>query len=104
MMLTNEPVSPERLHALGYLWQVVEPGEAVAAATALAHRIRALPSGPLTRSKRLLSASLDNTLEEQISLEVENIMGSFSNPDFLEGVTAFVERRTPEFSRDRTAG
>lgn len=102
MMLTNQPVDADRLHALGYLWQVVPPGQAVTAATALAEAIRAMPSGALTRSKRVLAASLLNSAEAQVALEVEHILGASQSPDFREGVTAFVERRAPRFEPART--
>lgn len=102
MMMTNDRVDAERMHTLGFVWRVVPEGQAIAAATELAERIRAMPSGALTRAKRVLATSLGNTVERQVAVEVENILAAALTDDFREGVTAFVERRPPRFDSERT--
>jgi len=56
----------------------------------LAERIARMPSGALRRAKRLLEASLSQTAEEQVAMEVGFILESFATDDFREGVTSFV--------------
>jgi 2-(1,2-epoxy-1,2-dihydrophenyl)acetyl-CoA isomerase len=48
-------------------------------------------------SKRLLDASLDATLPEQLEREARAVGEAVAHPDFVEGVSAFVENRRPRF-------
>lgn len=48
--------------------------------------------------KRLLRASGGNDLSEQLSSERKAFVGCAREPDFAEGVTAFLEKRAPVFS------
>jgi len=55
------------------------------------------PTVALKRSKQLLQSGGDRTFDEAIRAEVDSLGAVFDTDDFSEGVTAFVERRTPEF-------
>ncbi len=58
-------------------------------------------SGPtiaLKQSKSLLQHGLNRTMDEAIENEVAALKTVFPTDDFSEGVSAFVERRTPEFT------
>jgi 2-(1,2-epoxy-1,2-dihydrophenyl)acetyl-CoA isomerase len=48
-------------------------------------------------SKRLLDASLDATLPEQLEREARAVGEAVAHPDFVEGVSAFLENRRPRF-------
>jgi len=48
-------------------------------------------------SKRLLTDSLNNTLETQLELEREGISDCARHRDGQEGIRAFVEKRKPVF-------
>lgn len=52
---------------------------------------------PLTRTKALLRASAAATLEEQLAAEVVSASQSAATNDFVEAITAQVERRSPRF-------
>lgn len=55
------------------------------------------PTRTLTRIKRVLAASLKNPLDRQLELERREIAASSLCADFAEGVTAFLEKRRPNF-------
>ena len=60
-----------------------------------------LAAGPTVaygRTKALLQRSLDNPLERQLQLEADNFAACAVEPDFAEGVSAFVEKRRPAFT------
>lgn len=55
------------------------------------------PTVALQNTKSLLQQGLDRTMEEAIDHEIDSLKEVFQTDDFAEGVSAFVERRSPEF-------
>jgi 2-(1,2-epoxy-1,2-dihydrophenyl)acetyl-CoA isomerase len=101
MMLTNLPMDAEEACARGFIASVHPTAELATATEELAHRLVHMPSGALRRAKALLQASLAHDLEQQVETEVGFIVESFATDDFREGVTAFVEKRKPDFAAER---
>jgi 2-(1,2-epoxy-1,2-dihydrophenyl)acetyl-CoA isomerase len=101
MMLTNLPLDADEAYRLGFVAAVHPAGQLEAAAEELALRLSRMPSGAIRRAKQLLQASLGNDAEEQVAMEVGFIVESFATDDFREGVTAFIEKRKPEFAEER---
>lgn len=52
-------------------------------------------------TKKLLNASRDNSLDQQLQAETEGIVESVASADFAEAVTAFLEKRSPDFPSAR---
>jgi 2-(1,2-epoxy-1,2-dihydrophenyl)acetyl-CoA isomerase len=85
---------------LGLVNRVV-PAESLDQETAkLATRLAAGPTTVYGRTKQLLNGSLGSSLETQLQREAEAFAASASEPDFQEGLAAFIEKRKPRF-RDR---
>jgi 2-(1,2-epoxy-1,2-dihydrophenyl)acetyl-CoA isomerase len=63
----------------------------------LAARLAAGPTAVYARTKALLNGSLNTTLESQLQREAEAFAQSTAEPDFREGVSAFIEKRKPRF-------
>ena len=68
-------------------------------AMALATRLAAGAPEALGRTKRLISQSFDQSLEDQLLSEQKNFVDCAGEPDFAEGLTAFFEKRKPRFSQ-----
>ncbi|MEJ7785007.1 MAG: enoyl-CoA hydratase-related protein, partial [Solirubrobacteraceae bacterium] len=76
----------------------VHPDDELAEATGrLATRLAAGPTRSYAGSKRALNRVLYPDMQGQLELEAETQHALARSPDFLEGVTAFVEKRQPEF-------
>jgi 2-(1,2-epoxy-1,2-dihydrophenyl)acetyl-CoA isomerase len=65
----------------------------------LAARLAGGPTAVYGRTKQLLDASLNASLESQLQREAEAFAQSASEPAFAEGVRAFIEKRKPQWPR-----
>ena len=63
----------------------------------LSQTLANLPTKGLGMTKKALHAGLTNSLEEQLSLELELQFQAAETLDYAEGVAAFLEKRTPKF-------
>lgn len=82
---------------LGLINWVVPKAELKAETAKIAKRLAAGPTKVLGRTKALLQASINNSLESQLQREAETFATCASEADFTEGVTAFVGKWAPTF-------
>ncbi len=76
----------------------VVPRDRLEAETAgLADRLANGPTHALGNVKKLIHGSLDREYEAQLQLEAECFASNVETEDFREGVSAFAEKRKPEF-------
>ncbi|NNA92902.1 oxepin-CoA hydrolase, alternative type [Pseudomonas gessardii] len=103
LCLTGERISGERLHAMGAVNTLVEPGEALAAAITLATRIGAGPQRAMARIKALCRQASSATLEQQLELEATHMVESMGDDEAGEGIAAFFDKRPADFLALRKA-
>ncbi|MNY52785.1 1,2-epoxyphenylacetyl-CoA isomerase [compost metagenome] len=101
LCLTGERVSGERLHALGAVNRLAEPGEALNEALALAQQLAAGPDEAMGNIKALCHAAYDNTLEQQLEQEAQFMVHAQGGEESREGMTAFLEKRAPDYTQLR---
>ena len=82
---------------LGIVNRIVPEADLGAETTALAKRLAGGPTRAFGATKMLISGSFDRTLPGQLDLERESFVDGTTTRDFREGVTAFVEKRKPDF-------
>jgi enoyl-CoA hydratase len=95
VILTGEPLPAQRAYDLGLVNRLVDPGEAIEAATKLAEQICAAAPLAVWASRKVVLASAyenDETLKKMTSEGFAEILGS---EDTKEGLTAFIEKRLP---------
>jgi enoyl-CoA hydratase len=98
VVLTGDPITAERANEFGMINALVEPGEALAGAKALAERISA--NAPLAvRASRAIVAAAQTTDDETLWTMGFTAMATLaSTADFAEGPRAFIEKRPPNWT------
>ncbi len=98
IMMTGESVIAEKAESLGMIYAVYEDTEFENSAMKLAKTIASMPTKGLGYTKKLLSQTFNNSLNEQLSVEAETQALSAATEDHKEGIRAFLEKRTPHFT------
>lgn len=99
MIIANRRIYAEEAAAIGLVTRVVDDADL---ATAGAEAARALAAGAtraISSARGLLLSSFANTLEMQLEDETRSIGLAAASPECREGVSAFLERRQPDFSK-----
>jgi 2-(1,2-epoxy-1,2-dihydrophenyl)acetyl-CoA isomerase len=98
LMMLGERLPARRALEWGLINRVVADGELVAEAKALAARLAAGPTRSYAGAKRELNGWLYARMDEQLDLEAQLQQEMVGSEDFVEGVTAFVQKRPARFS------
>ena len=101
MILTNERVDAATALRIGLVEEVVEKGEGLARALQIAERVAALSPRAVEYCKGLIHNARNGIPRRAgLSLERERFMDLFDHSDQAEGVSAFLEKRKPEWKND----
>ncbi|WP_417668805.1 2-(1,2-epoxy-1,2-dihydrophenyl)acetyl-CoA isomerase PaaG [Roseibium sp.] len=98
LAMTAEPLGAEQAAEWGMIWKAIEDEELMSEATALAERLASGPTKGLGMTKQLIQAAASNSLDHQLDLERDCQQAAGKTADYAEGVTAFLEKRKPEFT------
>ncbi len=99
LIFTGGMIGAERAERLGLFNRVVPPAELEPTARGVAGQIAAAPRAVIAAARRSLRRSLGTSLPDALDGEVEAQLAAFESPDFREGITAFIEKRSPRFGR-----
>ncbi len=95
--LFAEPISARQAADWGMIWEAVPDAEFDAHWRARAAKLAAGPTVGYRNSKRALRESFANDLDTQLTLEAKLQGECGKTRDFQEGVTAFLEKREPNY-------
>ncbi len=97
LILTGEPLPAQRAYDLGLVNRLVEPGQAVQAATTLAEQICAAAPLAVRASRKVVLASATENDETLKKMTNEAFAAVLASEDTTEGLTAFIEKRAPNW-------
>lgn len=95
LALTGGRISAERLHQLGLINRVTDPGEALEVALELAGEIAAAAPLAVAASKRIIDETPDWSVAEGFAKQGELAIPAITSKDAAEGALAFAEKRDP---------
>jgi enoyl-CoA hydratase len=97
MILTGNPIDANEANRIGLAERIAPKGEAVAEAKKLAKLV--LSRGPIAvaNAKKAINDGLDMSVEEGLKVETQLFSELFKTQDMKEGVSAFIEKRKPNF-------
>ncbi|MCJ0907279.1 enoyl-CoA hydratase-related protein [Rhodococcus sp. ARC_M6] len=98
MLLTGDSMTASQAEAAGLVAEVVEDGQAAAAAIAMAQRIAKNSPIAVTLAKNAALASYETTLAQGLEHEKRNFHTIVRTADSHEGQAAFLEKRSPNFT------
>jgi 2-(1,2-epoxy-1,2-dihydrophenyl)acetyl-CoA isomerase len=97
-MTSNTRLSAAEALDWGLVSAIIPAGSFEARVAELAAEWAARPTLAVGRTKRLFDHASTASLEAQLALEAELQQASTGTSDFAEGVNAFLEKRSPEFT------
>jgi enoyl-CoA hydratase/3-hydroxyacyl-CoA dehydrogenase len=97
LVFTAAQISAEEAASIGLVNRAVPPQELMAEARQLAKRIAGQGPVAVARAKTAINQALQVGLDAGLDFETEAVTLTFGTGDQQEGMTAFLERRRPEF-------
>ncbi len=98
LLMLGETFNGQKAKEYGLVNDVVEPGKLMETATAAARKLAQRPPAALRITKSLLKRWNRDTLDKVIPTELELFAQQLRSPEAKEAMTAFFEKRKPDFS------
>jgi enoyl-CoA hydratase/carnithine racemase len=99
LILLGSPYDAKRAAELGLVTQVVSDQDLLPTATATARKLAAKPAAALQAGKRLMKRPFREQIEAAMKAENEEFSAQVRSEDAKEALTAFLEKRNPDFAR-----
>ena len=97
LAMLGDKVSAEEAERLGMIYKVIPFDSFEDEVHKLAIKLANMPTKALGLIKKSLNQSLTNNLEQQLVLESKYQIEAAQTKDYEEGVSAFIEKRQPNF-------
>ena len=98
LMLTNRRLSAAEALQWGLVTELVDGADLAGRADTVADKIASGSKRSASAVKKLVLMSFNNGLEEQMEWEGRLIAECADSPDGNEGISAFLEKRRPQFA------
>jgi enoyl-CoA hydratase/3-hydroxyacyl-CoA dehydrogenase len=97
LIFTGKHITSDEAKSMGLVNQVFPPDQLMNEAKALANQIARQGPIAVARAKAAINQALQTGLDDGLTFELDAVMKAFGTEDQKEGMTAFLERRRPEF-------
>ena len=97
LLMCGEKVAAQRLLELGVLNRLAPPGNALAEALALAHKLNQRAPNALASIKELLNDAATNALHQQLASERDHFVRNLHHANAGTGIAALLAKQTPTY-------
>ena len=97
LMLLGERIGAERLQALGVVNRVVDTGDALKEALALAERINARAPNAMASIKELINDASGNNITQHLAQERDHFVSNLHHANAGIGISAFLNKEKPVY-------
>ncbi len=97
LLMGGERMTAQRLHTLGVVNRVCEPGQAMNEALALAENLNARAPNVLASIKELLNEAPQASLNQQLAQERNHFVRNLHHPNAGSGIAAFLAKQKPSY-------
>lgn len=98
MILTGDPINADEAYRIGLINKVVPLENLIEEAMNIAKKIAVKSPIAVKLAKRAVQSGADVPIDTGLLIEVLSQSVMFSTEDHLEGINAFLEKRTPDYS------
>ena len=99
LLLLGQPFTAEKAYEVGIVTAIVREDELLATAQAAAQKLAELPPESIRLTKRLMKSAQAEAVKKQIAEEARIFGERLASPEAKEAMSAFLEKRKPDFSR-----
>lgn len=97
LMMLGDKISAQEARAMGMIYKAVPDVDFETMVHQIATKLAEMPTKGLAYTKKALNRSMQNSLSSQLALEEQLQTKAGGTKDYTEGVTAFLEKRKPNF-------
>ena len=98
LALLGDKLTAEQAADWGLIWKCVDDDAFAGEVEQMAAQFASGPTKGFARTKQAIYASPANTFDAQLDLERDYMRELGASDDYREGVSAFIEKRTPRFT------
>ncbi len=98
LLMLGSPMTAQRAYDMGLVNQVVAPDALLTTALEVARQLAEKPAAALRATKQLLKKPLQAEVARAMREEVEVVRHHLNSPETKEALTAFLQKRKPDFS------
>ena len=96
LALTGDKLAATQARDWGMIWDVSD--DPLAAAMAMAERLACMPTRALVATRALLRSAGNHTLDQHLNIERDTQSAMGATHDYIEGVSAFLAKRPPNWA------
>jgi len=98
LAMLGDKVSATEAERMGMIYKFFPDNEFQESSYAIAKKLAKMPTQGLAYTKKLFNTGLCTSFEEQLDLETKYQTLAGDTADYQEGITAFIEKRKPNFT------
>jgi len=98
LALTGKKLPAAQAAEWGMIWEAVEDAAFAASVDTLAAKLATMPTKALVRTRQAMQLANTHTFEEHLTYEGTLMRELGKSADYVEGVSAFLEKRAPKFT------